>query len=145
MNININVSKNVLIDIDIFKSDLIDINIFKTCRYIENRYGLSIYPTPLHLIDELHLQNHKNERCQELYNPKRLKMHLPDANLTAAEQIFCWQSRFKKILSSMRKTTFLFTLHRLVKARNRYTLICHRDGRKPVLPSVRMPRNTDSE
>ena len=140
-----NVFIDIDIDINIFKSDLIDIDIFKTCRYIDNRYGLSIYRTPLHLIDELHLQNHKNERCQELYNPKRLKMHLPDANLTAAEQIFCWQSRFKKILSSMRKTTFLFTLHRLVKARNRYTLICHRDGRKPVLPSVRMPRNTDSE
>ena len=40
------------IDIDIFKSDLIDIDvdidIFKTCRYIDNRYGLSIYRTPLH-------------------------------------------------------------------------------------------------
>ena len=35
------------IDIDIFKIDLIDINIFKTCRYIDNRYGLSIYRTPL--------------------------------------------------------------------------------------------------
>ena len=38
---------NVSIDIDIFKSDLIDIDIFKTCRYIDNRYGLSIYRTPL--------------------------------------------------------------------------------------------------
>ena len=37
------------IDIDIFKSDLIDIDIdiFKTCRYIDNRYDLSIYRTPL--------------------------------------------------------------------------------------------------
>ena len=39
------------IDIDIFKSDLIDIDIdidiFKKCRYIDNRYGLSIYRTPL--------------------------------------------------------------------------------------------------
>ena len=44
---------NVFIDIDIFKSDLIDIDIdididiFKKCRYIDNRYGLSIYRTPL--------------------------------------------------------------------------------------------------
>ena len=38
---------NVFIDIDIFKSDLIDIDIFKTCRYIDNRYGLSVYRTPL--------------------------------------------------------------------------------------------------
>ena len=42
-------TQNVLIDIDIFKSDLIDIDIFKTCRYIDNRYGLSIYRTPLDL------------------------------------------------------------------------------------------------
>ena len=65
-NINIDIFKNILIDIDIsmnvfididididiFKSDLIDIDIgidiFKTCRYIDNRYGLSIYRTPLH-------------------------------------------------------------------------------------------------
>ena len=40
-------SMNVFIDIYIFKSDLIDIDIFKTCRYIDNRYGLWIYRTPL--------------------------------------------------------------------------------------------------
>ena len=49
--IDIDISMNVFIDIDIdiniFKSDLIDIDIFKTCRYIDNRYGLSIYRTPL--------------------------------------------------------------------------------------------------
>ena len=47
---------NVFIDIDIFKSDLIDIDIdidiFKTCRYIDNRYGLSIYRTPLVVMDQ---------------------------------------------------------------------------------------------
>ena len=42
-----NVFIDIDIDIDIFKSDLIDIDIFKTCRYIDNRYGLSIYRTPL--------------------------------------------------------------------------------------------------
>ena len=55
IDIDINIFKNILIDIDIdidiFKSDLIDIDIdidiFKTCRYIDNRYGLSIYRTPL--------------------------------------------------------------------------------------------------
>ena len=43
----------VFIDIYIFKSDLTDIDInidiFKMCRYIDNRYGLSIYRTPLDL------------------------------------------------------------------------------------------------
>ena len=34
-------------DIDIFKTGHIDIDIFKKCRYIDNRYGLSIYRTPL--------------------------------------------------------------------------------------------------
>ena len=46
-----NVFIDIDIDIDIFKSDLIDIDIdidiFKKCRYIDNRYGLSIYRTPL--------------------------------------------------------------------------------------------------
>ena len=32
---------------DIFKNGLIDIDIFNKCRYIDNRYGLSIYRTPL--------------------------------------------------------------------------------------------------
>ena len=55
IDIDIDISMNVFIDIDIdidiFKSDLIDIDIdidiFKKCRYIDNRYGLSIYRTPL--------------------------------------------------------------------------------------------------
>ena len=44
-----NVFIDIDIDIDILKSDLIgiDIDIFKTYRYIDNRYGLSIYRTPL--------------------------------------------------------------------------------------------------
>ena len=46
-----NVFIDIDIKIDIFKSDLIDIDIdidiFKMCRYIDNRYGLSIYRTPL--------------------------------------------------------------------------------------------------
>ena len=48
-----NVFIDIDIDINIFKSDLIDIDIdididiFKTCRYIDNRYSLSIYRTPL--------------------------------------------------------------------------------------------------
>ena len=44
---DINIFKNGLIDIDIFKNSHIDINIFKKCWYIDNRYGLSIYRTPL--------------------------------------------------------------------------------------------------
>ena len=47
IDIDIDIFKNGLIDIDILRSDLIDIDIFKKCRYIDNRYGLSIYRTPL--------------------------------------------------------------------------------------------------
>ena len=35
------------IDIDIFKNDHIDIDIFQKCRYIDNRYVISIYRTGL--------------------------------------------------------------------------------------------------
>jgi len=35
------------IDIDIFKYDHIDIDIFQKCRYIDNRYVISIYRTGL--------------------------------------------------------------------------------------------------
>ena len=45
-DIDIDIFKNYLIDIDIFKNDLIDIDIdidiFQKCRYIDNRYFLSI-------------------------------------------------------------------------------------------------------
>ena len=44
-----------LIDIDIFKNGHIDINIdiFKKCQYIDNRYCLSIYRTPLFPIQKM--------------------------------------------------------------------------------------------
>ena len=42
-----------------------------------------------------------------------------------------------KILNSMKKTHFHFVLHRLIKDRNRYTVGCYKDGRKPVLPSAK--------
>ena len=60
IDIDIDISMNVFIDndidIDIFNSDLInnDIDIFKTCRYIDNRYGSSIYRTPLLSRHSLH-------------------------------------------------------------------------------------------
>ena len=51
-----NVFIDIDIDIDIFKIDLIDIDIFKTRRYIDNRYGLSIYRTPLVAVEMLYYQ-----------------------------------------------------------------------------------------
>ena len=53
------------------------------------------------------------------------------------EETFAWQSRYKRILCSMGKQTFLFTMHRLVKARNEYTAYSYQQGKRPVLPSAR--------
>ena len=51
INIDIDIFQNCLIDIDIdiniFKNDHIDIDIFEKCRYIDNRYSISIYRTGL--------------------------------------------------------------------------------------------------
>ena len=49
IDIDIDIFQNCLIDIDIdiFKNDHIDIDIFQKCRYIDNRYSISIYRTGL--------------------------------------------------------------------------------------------------
>ena len=60
---------------------------------------------------------------------------------TLLSETFAWQSRFRRILCSMKKTTFNFTLHRLVKARNAYTVICYKEGKKPLLPSLRKTKD----
>ena len=44
---DIDIFQNGLIDIDIFNIVLIDIDIFQKCRYIDNRYSISIYRTGL--------------------------------------------------------------------------------------------------
>ena len=61
ININIDIFKKVHIDIDIdiFKNDHvdidIDIDIFQKCRYIDNRYSISIYRTPLLSLQTLYI------------------------------------------------------------------------------------------
>ena len=53
--IDIDIFQNHHIDIDIFKYDHIDIDIdidvFQKCRYIDNRYVISIYRTGLAVVD----------------------------------------------------------------------------------------------
>ena len=62
------------------------------------------------VIDCLHLQNHKDPRCHQIYNPEKMKDN-PGYNAMCCEQTFAWLSRFKKILAAMQKhtTTFTFT------------------------------------
>ena len=57
-----------------------------------------------HVIDDLHIKNHKRKSCHDHFNPQKVKDVVPDANLMCAEQTFTWQSRYKKVLNSMTKT-----------------------------------------
>ena len=70
------------------------------------------------IIDSLHIGNHKDKRCQELYNPEIFKN--PEMNTMSCEQTFAWLSRYKRILSSMPKRHHHFYLHRMVRRRNAY-------------------------
>ena len=93
-------------------------------------------------IDSLHLRNHTEKFCQTDLNPALIGQMHPDIkeskNTQAAEQVFIWLGRFKKIVCSMTKTHHLFFLHRMVRRRNCYTSQCYKDGRKPVLPGVKI-------
>lgn len=85
------------------------------------------------VIDRLHIKNHKDKRCHEIYSPDSL----PESyNTMAGEQTFAWMSRFKKIVNSMTQTHHLFYLHRMCIRRNRYTSSCLQRNREPVLPGI---------
>ncbi|XP_053403140.1 uncharacterized protein LOC128558266 [Mercenaria mercenaria] len=89
------------------------------------------------IIDILHLRNHKNATCQEKYNPdKVLKEEEKAVNTMAAEQLFAWMSRFKKIVNSMSQTHHLFYLHRMCQRRNRYSALCRKRGVEPIHPGI---------
>ena len=93
------------------------------------------------VIDPLHIKNHsKNKNCAELYSSDRLRVEFPDANLMVCEQTFSWLGKFKKILNGMPKYHQLFVLHRLCKWRNRYTEHCYSEGKKPILPSLKIKK-----
>ena len=49
------------------------------------------------IIDPLHIKNHSREKCQELYNPERVKVDHPEANMMQCEQTFTWLGRYKNI------------------------------------------------
>ena len=94
------------------------------------------------VIDRLHLRNHKNKQCHEIFSPEPFKEKNPHLNTPVAEQVFTWSARFKKILCAMPQERFLFYYHRMVVRRNRYTSKCHRESRPPVLPKVRSQFST---
>ena len=63
------------------------------------------------VIDPLHIKNHSQPKCKELYNPEKVREAFPEANLMCAEQTFVWMGRYKKIFNSMTKNHFHFMLH----------------------------------
>lgn len=70
-----------------------------------------IWKTVKKAIDRLHIRNHKDQKCHELYHPDD---NLPSSyNTMAGEQTFAWMSRFKKIVNSMTQMHHLFFLHRM--------------------------------
>ena len=61
------------------------------------------------IIDTLHISNHKDPKCKQIYHPDQVKKDdLSTFNTMTCEQTFSWLSRFKKILSAMQKNTFSF-------------------------------------
>uniref|UniRef100_A0A1X7SE34 Uncharacterized protein n=1 Tax=Amphimedon queenslandica TaxID=400682 RepID=A0A1X7SE34_AMPQE len=66
------------------------------------------------IIDSLHMKNHVDPKCKELYDPERLKEKHPDLNTMACEQTFAWLSRYKKIVCSMPKVHHHFYLYRMI-------------------------------
>ena len=87
--------------------------------------------------DDLHIRNHVDPCCKELYSTHHLKTENPNFNTMACEQTFAWLSRHKKILCAMEKVHFHFYLHRMVKRRNSYICYCYSSGQRPVGPTVK--------
>ncbi|CAB3978166.1 Hypothetical predicted protein [Paramuricea clavata] len=84
------------------------------------------------VIDRLHLRNHVDEKCHNIYNPDD---KIPkEFNTMACEQTFVWASRFKKVMCAMPHIHQFFFLHRMVKYRNTYTEKCHVRSKVPILP-----------
>ena len=45
------------------------------------------------IIDSLHIANHRDKRCQEVYSPLKVKEENPHFNSMSCEQTFAWLSR----------------------------------------------------
>jgi hypothetical protein len=56
--------------------------------------------TLFQVIDDLHLKNHKDEKCRQKYAPSEVKEKDIEQgmNFMSAEQVFAWLSRFKRII-----------------------------------------------
>ena len=86
------------------------------------------------IIDSLHIKNHRDKRCHELYHPDKIKETHPDVNTMCCEQTFAWLGRYKKIVVGMGKQHHHFYLHRMIKRRNKYIEFCYLHDRRPIQP-----------
>ena len=96
------------------------------------------------IIDSLHISNHKDQACKEMYSPAKIKEDHPNFKIVSINKIiFCivvaihvWFvfCRYKQILSSMPKWHHHFYLYRMVKKKNDYISRCYKEGRRPIAP-----------
>ena len=89
------------------------------------------------IIDDLHIKNHKDPSCHQLYNADAVKENNEHLNTMCCEQTFSWLSRHKKILCAMNKRHFHFYLHRMVIRRNKYISYCYSVGKRLVSPAIK--------
>lgn len=92
------------------------------------------------VIDRLHLQNHVDPKCKEMYNPDKILSK--SFNTMAAEQVNVWASRLKRIMTPMPYLHHMFFFHRMVQRRNAYTECCYKVGKVPSLPKAAKVWNT---
>lgn len=59
------------------------------------------------VIDRLHLDNHKNKLCHEIYFSEPLKEKYANLKTPVAEQVFIWSARFKKFYAPCPKKGIL--------------------------------------
>ncbi len=102
----------------------------------------NMWPKINKIIDGLHLQNHKQASCHELYNPNRfteMHPHATKANTMAAEQFFSWLSKHVKQLNAIGKLNQQFFLHCIIQRRNDYVMECLQHGETPESVELRNP------
>ena len=61
------------------------------------------------VIDNLHIWNHKEPLCQEVFSPATLKKELPEGNTVAIEQTLCSSLGLRKLYVPCEKSTIYFT------------------------------------
>ena len=106
------------------------------CAWLHNSLPMQVIWQDIRkIIDTLHIWNHKDSRCKQMYSPEIIKEEHPTYNTMSCEQTFVWLSRFKKIVCAMQKMHHHFYIHRMVKRRDSYIKYCYMNNHRPLLPN----------